>query len=235
MRTLLLGLLAGLMLPAASWGQQTPLGADEEERTLVQEHPVYYGVGIRVRGLFVPQSAFERYVEVAPSGVSRPSLGFELFRRRGSFEASIGVSWANLSPKDGIWLDDIDHNPSLVEFDGFSWIGLDVNATWKHLLNPNVAVRYGIGVGLGFVRGTVLETDYECPPNRYERAFCMVKTDAEPDEIRNPLDLPALLPIVNAVLGLQYSPTQQVAFNLDVGLHTALFAGVGIVYFFPAR
>ena len=199
-----------------------------------QQDEVDYGVGLRFRGLFVPQSLFERFVEIAPSGISKPELGLEVIRRRRNFEAVFGLAWANISAEDGIWVDDfddVDDNPSFIEFDGFSWITFDINAVWKRSFNPQVALRYGFGIGLGVLMGDILETDYVCPGNRYDLESCGQSSDAT--AVRKPLDLPPVLPLMNALLGIQYSPSDQVSINLDGGLHTTLFVGLSVDFFFP--
>ncbi len=226
----LLGLVAAWMLPGIAWGQQTASPETGTVQAAAQEHPVRYGFGLRFRGLFVPQSAFERFAEVVPSGMSQPELGFELIRRRGNFETAYGIAWAALSVDDGIWLDDLDHNPSLVEFDGFSWIALDVSAVWKHPFSPTWGLRYGMGIGLGIIRGDILETDYLCPSNSFALQDCMQAPDAA--DVRRPIDLPPVVPLMTALVGIQYTPSQYVAFNLEGGLQTTFFVGMSAAVFF---
>ena len=215
--TLLLSLSA--LMPA----QAQPLPDDASPA-------VQYGVGLRLRGLFVPRRAFERFVEVAPSGIAQPAIGLEGVRRRGRFELVLGLSVGGLSPADGIWLDEPQHNPSLVEFDGFSWLSLDLTAVWARPVAPRWALRYGMGIGVGVVLGTVRETDYTCPPGRFDRASCRQSPTAR--DIRHRLDMPPVLPVVNGLVGVRYAPTSQIAFNLDAGLHTALFLGFSVDLFF---
>lgn len=226
----LLGLVAVSMLPGNASGQQTTSPVTETDQMASQENPTRYGIGVRFRGIFVPKSAFERFAEVAPSGMSQPEFGFEVIRRKGNFETTYAVSWASLSMDDGIWLDDLDHNPSLVTFDNFSWITFDVNAVWKHPFSPTWALRYGLGIGLGIIRGDILETDYDCPGNRYELDACMQQPNA--DDVRRPIDLPPVVPIMTGLVGIQYAPSEHVAFNLEGGLQTIFFVGVSVAIFF---
>ncbi len=226
----LLSLVTLWMLPGIARGQQTTAPVTETAQAASQENPIHYGIGLRFRGLSIPQSVFERFAEVAPSGMSQPGYGIELIRRRGNFETSYAISWADLSMDDGIWLDDFDHNPSLVEFDNFSWITLDVNAVWKHPFSSTWGLRYGIGIGLGILQGDILETDYECPGNRYELDACMQQPNA--DDVRRPIDLPPVVPIMTALLGVQYAPSERVAINLEGGLQTVFFIGVSAAVFF---
>ncbi len=223
---LLIILFAGGLVPASAQGQQP----------VAQERSVVFGAGVRFRGVFIPKSAFERFVEVAPSGISQPEIGIEGVRRRGNFETTLGLSWANLSAEDGIWVDDFDDpddNPSLIEFDGFQWVTFDVNAVWKAPLNPNLAFRYGLGIGLGVLLGDVLETDYNCPGNQFDLNNCFPLAGGT--AVRKPLDLPPVVPLMNATLGLQYNPTNQVAINFDTGVQTMLFVGISVDFFFEPR
>ncbi len=226
----LLSLVTLWMLPGIARGQQTTTPMTETAQVASQENQIRYGFGLRFRGLFVPQSVFERFAEVVPSGMSQPGYGIELIRRRGNFETSYAISWADLSLDDGIWLDDLDHNPSLVEFDNFSWFTLEVNAVWKYPFSATWGLRYGIGIGLGVLQGDILETDYECPGSRYELDACMQQLNA--DDVRRALDLPPVVPIMTAHLGIQYAPSERVSINLEGGLQTTFFIGVSAAVFF---
>ncbi len=220
--TFLLCLVAGSLLPAIASGQP-----------VAEERSVFYGAGVRFRGLFVPQSWFERFVAIAPSGISKPELGIEVVRRRGNFDATIGLALATISPDDGIWVDDFDDpddNPSLIEFEGFSWIALDVNVIWKRPLSPKTALRYGLGIGLGIMMGDILETDSVCSGTRFDVTDCTQAPNAT--AVRKPLDVPPVVPLMNAILGFQYAPSPQVAINLDGGVHTTLFIGISVDFFF---
>jgi len=224
----LLSLVTLWMLPGIARGQQATL--TETAQVASQENPIHYGIGLRFRGLSIPKRIFERFAEVVPSGMSQPQYSIELVRRRGNFETSYAISWADLSIEDGIWLDDLDHNPSLVEFDNFSWFTFDVNAVWEYPFSSTWGLRYGIGIGLGILQGDILETDYECPGNSYELDACMQQLNA--DDVRRPIDLPPVVPVMTALLGTQYAPSERVAINLAGGLQTTFFIGVSAAVFF---
>lgn len=230
---LLCSLAVGWFGATVSLGQQAPPPEAEDAAVVNREGVVYYGLGVRMRGLFVPQGVFEQFVDIAPSGIRQPEVGLELLRRRGYFEAALGVAWAPLSTDEGIWLTDfgdLDDHPSYVEYDGFSWLSVDLNAAWTYPLRQTVGLRYGLGVGLGFLMGEVLETDYICPASRFELDMCRQAEDAV--DVREPIALPPFIPLTNAFLGIQYTPSEWVALNLEGGIHTALFAGLGVhVYF----
>lgn len=191
-----------------------------------------YGVGLRVHGLFVPRGIFEQFVDVAPSGIRHPGVGIEIIRRHGAFEAALGFGGSRLAPDDGIWLnDDPDDNPHLVEFEDFSWLTLDLSTVWTYAFHPPLGLRYGLGVGLGFLRGDARATDYVCDAGRYDLASC--RPSPEPEDLREPVDIPSVIPVVNALLGLAYMPSDRVTLSLEGGLHTTFFAGLRAAYFFP--
>ena len=100
-------------------------------------------------------------------------------------------------------------------------------------MHPMIALRYGLGVGLGIIQGEVLETDYQCPSNRFDLDSCTQQPDAT--AVRKPLNIPPVVPIVNVILGVQYHPHDQVAINLDAGLQTALFIGISVDFFFQKK
>ena len=46
------------------------------------------------------------------------------------------------------------------------------------------------------------------------------------------LDLPPVVPIMTAHLGIQYAPSERVAINLEGGIQTTFFIGVSAAVFF---
>lgn len=213
-------LLVGMLLP----GLCVPLAHAQEAAR--------YGIGLRLRGLFVPERVFEQFVDIAPSGISKAGLGLEVIRRKRRFESTLGVAWSRLNTETGIWVnDDIDDNPHLVEFDDFGWITVDLTGVWRHAFDQQIALRYGMGVGLGFLIGDVLLTDYVCPPDRADRQNCRPRPN--PEDFREPLDRPAIAPILTLLTGLQYTPSPDVLISVDAGLQTTLFVGLSVAYLFP--
>ena len=97
-------------------------------------------------------------------------------------------------------------------------------------LQPHLGLRYGLGVGLGILRGDILETDYLCPSNSFALEDCMQAPDA--GDVRQPIDLPPVVPLMTALVGVQYAPSPYVTFNLEGGLQTTFFVGMSAAVFF---
>ncbi len=229
------GLLLGLVVGLFGTGPQAAAGQESVTmETSVEAAPsakkTLLGAGVRFRGIFVPESAFEWFVEEAPGSLSRVGAGVEGLMRRGNFDLALSFSWANLAPEEGIWLDEPDHNPSLFEFDGFSWLSLDIYGIWRWPIDRTLAFRTGMGIGVGIPLGNMYETDYVCPTGQLELRFCMQSPTAK--DIREKKDLPPVVPILDAILGLQVTLSDQVFLNIDGGLQTALFFGVSLSFFF---
>ncbi len=195
---------------------------------------VKLGVGLRLRSVFIPQGLIESFVERAPSGMSNFGYGLEFTRRKGNFEIAVGLEYEKLSLSgDGIWIDKGDQipldEPDLVEYDGFGWVGLDVSFIWHTKLHDKVSLRYGAGIGLGFILGDVLRTDYLCTGSTVDT--CSQKPGAENIKAKDQ-DIPPVFPIINALFGVSIKATDQIGINLEVGMRTAFYYGTTLVFYF---
>jgi len=76
-----------------------------------------------------------------------------------------------------------------------------------------------------FVRGSVRKTDAVCTSANLERD-CMI--DPMAIEVNKKADVPPVLPVVNALLGLQFRPTNFLHIHIDAGLHTVPYVSVGV-------
>jgi hypothetical protein len=85
--------------------------------------------------------------------------------------------------------------------------------------------RFGGGIGLGVVRGSVRKTDAVCTSANLERD-CM--TDPMAIDVNKQADVPPVLPVVNVLIGLQLRPTNFLHIHVDAGLHTVPFVSVGV-------
>ena len=195
-----------------------------------------YGVGIRLRGVFVPKGLLELFVEEASSGVFHPGFGLELNRRKGDFELVLGLEYESVSPEDGYWLEKGDdpltpgQTPDFTEFDGLSWFTLDLTFAFRSAINEQLSFRYGAGFGLGLVLGDVYQTDSVCT-GRNIQEDCTPITGGG-GQIRDPADLPPVFPVVNLLAGLQYRPTEKITVNLEGGMRTLFFFGLSSTYYF---
>jgi hypothetical protein len=92
-------------------------------------------------------------------------------------------------------------------------------------------LRYGGGFGLGVLLGDVLQTDAICTGrNVNDPGVCMVDPNAA--QVNEPADVPPVFPVINVVGGVQFRPMPQLLINLELGLRTAPYLGLGTQYLF---
>ncbi len=192
-----------------------------------------WGVLLRGRYMFIPRKVFELFASRVSSGLHQPAIGLEVVRRTRNFDIAFGLEYARLELKDGIWIEDGDSIPEnvvdFVEYDNFAWLAAEVNLIWHYKLNKRVALRYGIGAGLGLRLGAVLRTDYECTGTTVDT--CSQQPDAEEVRSRN-VGIPPVFPVINVLGGFQFWPSDKIAINIEAGLHSALYSGISAGYFF---
>jgi hypothetical protein len=199
-----------------------------------------YGLGVRVRTVFVPKPILELFVEEASGGVFQPGFGLELSRRKGNFELVLGLEYESLSPDDGFWLDkgddpnDPEETPDFLEFNDLAWVTADIAFIFNAALTESLSFRYGAGLGIGVVLGEVLQTDSTCTPGTDD-----IQEDCTPDQtgapgrqLNDPADLPPVFPVVDLIVGLQFRPIDKLTLNVETGIRTVGFFGVSSTYYF---
>lgn len=209
-------------------------GSDRGQWKTGIDAEVDYGIGLRGRYVTIPRGVFEIFVDEASSGVSQLGGGLEFIRRRGGFELIVGVEYDRLGPEDGLWLDRGDtppqETPDLVEFEDFGWITLDVAAVWHEPIHDQFAVRYGAGFGLGVPTGELLRTDTQCTGS--ETSTCSPIAGPDEGRYREAEDLPPVVPVVNALIGVQYRPADWLSLNVEGGIRSVIYAGTSVSAFF---
>jgi len=211
--------------------------ADEKRKTKIEPE---YGIGVRLRTVFVPKPLLELFVDKASSGVLKPGLGLELSRRKGKFELVLGVEYESVSPDDGFWLDKGDdpnvpaETPDFLEFNGLAWLTADVAFLYNAAVSDQVSFRFGAGLGLGVVFGEILQTDSLCDPGTNAdniQSGCRKNPDAA--QVNDPADLPPVFPVVDLfIVGLQFRPIEKLSLNLEAGIRTVGFFGLSTNYYF---
>jgi hypothetical protein len=207
--------------------------AERELDERMEEGPkTKYGVGVRLRNVRIPESLLELFVEDAPGGGSNVGFGLEFIRSKENFDIAVGLEYESLATEEGIWVkkgEPIPQNEAdKVEFDGFGWVGVDASFIWHTEVHEKVALRYGAGIGLGFILGDVLRTDFVCSTS--DPATCSQKPNAE--HVRDPEeDVPPVFPIVNLLVGAQFRPTDKITINVEGGIRTVPYVGVSFGYF----
>ncbi len=215
----------------------SPFAEDDEQsaapvKKVVAKKSVWYGLRLSGRGVFLPQSTIEWFVERASSGVSELGYGVELYRRTNEFELALGLGFDGLSPDDGIWIEKgqsipVDQ-PDLVEFEDFSWFSVDLKITWRTELGDMLALRYGVGLGLGIMLGDIYRSDFICANE--SPSSC---GQLPGGKVREKEDgIPPVLPILHANVGLEIRPVPNFHVIIEGGLRTIPFLGASVGYEF---
>lgn len=205
---------------------------DELDQRMIEGPKTELGVGLRLRNVRIPNGLLELFVERAAGGASHIGIGAEFVRHKENFEIVVGIEYDSLAAEDGVWVDKGDMIPQddadRVEFQDFGWITIDASFIWHTPVHDKVALRYGAGVGLGFIRGEVLRTDQVCStsdPNDCE--------NQQGGQVRVPEDdIPPVFPVINLLVGAQIRPVANIAINLEAGIRTVPYLGTTITYFF---
>lgn len=197
------------------------------------EPEVSYGVGLRLRQMFMPESILELFVEDAPGGGSNTGFGLEFIRQKGALTISLGVEYESLAMEEGIWIDKGDTIPAdgvdYVAYDDFSWIAVDASFIWHtNIVGDILSLRYGAGLGIGLLQGDVLQSDRICTGTTVDT--CNLPDPA--GQADKPADLPPVFPVVNVIVGAQIRPIKSVAINIEGGIRTAPFFGTTLAVMF---
>lgn len=205
--------------------------SSETESALTSTNKVKHGVGLRLRYIFVPKGLIELFMEEASSGVSQPGFGLDYVRRKKNFEFSVGFEYDNLSPEDGYFVER-GGNPlqagttDFIRFDGLSWFTIDASIVYHQPLSSLISLRYGGGLGFGIVRGDIISQDALCVGNDIQGGDCQaVGPEEEEDFFRFP-------PVFNLLGGLQFTPADNFAINLEIGMRTVFYSGLSGQFFF---
>jgi hypothetical protein len=221
---------------AVALGAAPALADDDDTAAPATATPVgpstQIGVGVRLRNVRIPQGLIEAFVDRAPGGASNIGFGLEVSRRRGQFEVQLGLEYEKISIEKGLWIEKDKpipaNEPDQVEFDDFGWFTAELSFMYHTPIMDQLAVRYGGGAGIAIFTGEVLRTDYRCTSTALDS--CMEYQGAE--NVNTPYDLPPVFLIVNAVVGLQIKPTNEIFINVEGGIRTLPFFGMTAGYYF---
>jgi hypothetical protein len=213
---------------------------------------VSYGVGLRLRNVWIPKAMIELFVERAAGGASHPGFGVEAIRRRGNFELQLSFEFEHMHPGEGVWIDKgdnvamgdqadyvlaPDHSPDNAQL---GWFTIEFTFLNHTPFNKYVALRYGGGVGLGIITGALYRNDVVCsagatnedpepgcvptsrPNGQAANASAPVKYD-----LHTPV-----FPVVNAIIGVQIKPMPKLNINVEGGIRTFPFLGISSSYMF---
>lgn len=222
------------------------------------DQKVEYGFDIRLRSVHVPKSILELFLDRAAGGASNTGIGVDLVRRRGTVELQLGFEFEHLTVGEGVWINKGDNVAAGDEADyvlspdnapgnsSLGWFTVEFTFLNHAVINKYVSVRYGGGAGLGILTGDLYHYD----------VICNGATNSNPDPGCKPgagfdttkfggagtpgdngsgraraYDLPPVFPVINAIIGVQFKPTDKSVINLEGGIRTAPFIGLSAGYF----
>jgi hypothetical protein len=230
----------GFMLGVGLGGEAQAQAVLSEDPTALPGAPVTssadgdateWGLGIRLRNVRLPQGLVELFVDKATGGGSDLGIGVDLVRRKANFEVQLGVEYEKISMDSGIWIESgkpiPENEADFVEFDNFGWFTLEATFLFHTPLTKNLAIRYGAGAGVGVLFGEVTHVDRGCTSSDPES--CTMETNGGQ---KIAYDLPPVMPVLNAVIGLQLRPLEKMTINIEGGIRTLPFFGASGTYFF---
>jgi hypothetical protein len=221
---------------------QAALDDDESSKPVVSQSATpnadepRVGVAVGLRQTWVPKSIIELFVDKASGGSSEMGYRFELFRRKGDFEVQLGFEYESIFIQPGIWVqkgqDPSNGGADHVFFDNFGWFTIEATFLNHTSINKYVAIRYGGGAGLGILKGSVNRTDSTCNSSDPNQANDNTCHDTPMPNDNTPYNLPPVFPVINAIIGLQIHPTDNILINIEGGIRTIPFAGIDVGFMF---
>jgi hypothetical protein len=158
----------------------------------------------------------------------------QLHAKRGKrLEFVFGFGYDDLSTTTGYYLEsggqfDQPGRVDYTEFNNLHWYTVDATLVGYLQLHKIVAIRYGAGLGLAWVRGKVRRTDAICTSERLQHDC---STDPNGAQQRDPVDIPPIMPVLNGLVGVQFRPIKAVAINIDAGLRTVPYFGASAMLY----
>lgn len=194
-----------------------------------QDEKTAWGMGAKVRRAFVTPGIQRLFMEDTPGSATMDGAGIDFARRNGDVELVFGFGYDRLEAKEGYYLEK-DGDPLVpgkvdyVTFRKPHWYTVEVTVTKHARIHKFLEFRFGGGIGVGLIRGKIRKTDAVCTGPS-------IQQDCMPDpmglEMDKPADIPPVLPVVNALIGLQLRPFEFLHVHIDAGLHTVPYVSVG--------
>jgi hypothetical protein len=207
----------------------------------------------------VPRSILQLFVERAAGGAHNYGIGVDLSRRRDTTELQLGFEYERINVGQGVWINSGDNvaDPSSgvggdeadyvlgpdASGHQFGWFTMEFTFLNHAEITKTLSVRYGGGLGIGILIGEIDHYNIIChgATNASPEPGCVpprfngngTYSDPTPgSEVQVAYGLPPVFPVVNAIIGLQFKPTEQVTINLEGGIRTLPFVGVSSSMFF---
>jgi hypothetical protein len=244
-----------------------PPTVDGSPQRVSERKPIgQYQLGARFRGIFVPHSFFAPFL-AHDTGTSMESwsTGLELIYRRQGYDVVTSLDFSWLDVHNGNYLGS-GHPPDLdthyLEFKNLSFLSADVSIIGYHKFTHWLELRYGGGLGIGWVPGDVYLANnsnalctaanakdtkacYPVSPTQgpikpgdpgYEDKLNKTNNGTK-DTAQDPHwhaseDKPPVMGVVNILLGVRFYPARHVAVTVEGGFRNAMFVGAGLHYLF---
>ncbi|MGN6104467.1 MAG: hypothetical protein ACTHU0_05130 [Kofleriaceae bacterium] len=245
--------LAGPALDDATSPTSDP-AADPAIAGIRAEDQVEYGVGIRLRNVRIPKGMLQLFLERAAGGSSNYGIGVDLTRRRGNLELQLGFEFEHVQPAEGVWIqsnsnvaagDEADFivSPDHNNGKNLGWFTVEFTFLHHTPVHKNISIRYGGGAGIGIMTGELGRYNMICngatnaspvpgcvPPVSPFNGQGTFSPDGGGTIVK--YDLPPVFPVVNAIIGVQFKPSDKMTVNVEGGIRTLPFFGVSSSYFF---
>jgi hypothetical protein len=209
-----------------------------------------YLLGLRYRGIYIPQTAVNWFVDGGDS-VYVSGFGPEFSIRDGDVEyiLSAWVALYDMSPVAIKGSNDEELAWEIVESD-ITALYLTADYHWHARLANQLELSYGGGAGLGLLLGDLYRTQATlrpggAPGNPDDFVVCPARNSNDPycDDVNDHYEgysepswfsggsKPVIFPWLTGQVGLRYQPHEKLVTRLDVGLGTSgLFFGIGADY-----
>jgi hypothetical protein len=229
---------------------KTPGDARCQALGVTDKDEVEFGVGVRLRSVWVPKSVLELFVTRAAGGAQDYGVGVDLTRRHGGTELQLGFEYERITVGQGVWINKGDDVAAGDEADyvlgpeasghHLGWFTIEFTFLNHAEINKFLSVRYGGGIGLGIVTGELDHNNIICTnatnsapePGCVPMRYGGTGVYSEGQETQVAYGLPPVFPVVNAIVGLQIKPTDKMTINLEGGIRTLPFVGVSSSVFF---
>nr|HEX4316392.1 hypothetical protein [Kofleriaceae bacterium] len=245
--------------PAADAGSGSPTTSGDTTSSAITapepvapEEAVEYGIGIRLRSVYVPQSILELFVDRAAGGAQNYGYGVDIVRRRGNTELQLGIEFEHVQPPEGVYINKGDVVPqNSIDYilspqesgHDLGWFTIDFTFFHHAEINKYVSFRYGAGLGLGIITGELDHFNVVCAggstnqnvnPGCFPTQFHGTGTDEDGHNFQQQVkyDLPPVFPVVNGIIGFQFKPTDKFTINVEGGIRSLPFLGLEMGYFF---
>lgn len=228
-----------------------PVPSTEDPDELNRTPDVEYGVGVRLRSVWLPTPVIDLFVARSAGGAQNFGFGLDLTRRRGASELQLGFEYERINVGQGVWIARGEDVASGNEADyvlgpkdagdQFAWLTAEFTFIHHTALNNVLAIRYGAGLGIGVMIGEIRHYNIICAagttnanpePGCVPQRFGGDGTYSEGREVLQSYNMPPVFPVINAILGLQIRPSDNITINLEGGLRTLPFAGISSSIFF---